>query len=69
MHFLHNLLEAFSPRNTSVSVLKKVVLDRLIVTPPYLFFFFYIVALLEVSIETAYAQKHSLCVHHSLVSE
>ena len=48
MHFLHQLLENLSPRSTSVSVLKKVVVDRLVFTPPYLFIFFFSVALLEV---------------------
>jgi hypothetical protein len=47
MHFLHHVLEALSPRSSSVSVLRKVVLDRLIFTPPYLFIFFYTVARLE----------------------
>lgn len=48
MHFLHHVLEALSPRNSNVSVLRKVVLDRLIFTPPYLLVFFFTVAILEV---------------------
>lgn len=48
MHFLHHVLEALSPHNSNVSVLRKVVLDRLIFTPPYLLVFFFTVAILEV---------------------
>ena len=50
MHFLHQLLETLSPRVSRLSVLKKLVVDRVIVTPPYLLLFFYTVALLEVSV-------------------
>jgi len=47
-HYLYHFLEAISPSGSSVSALRKVVLERLILTPPYLLAFFYTVALLEV---------------------
>lgn len=46
-HYLYQFLEAVVPRKSNFSSLRKVILERLLFAPPYLFALFYTVARME----------------------